>query len=272
MHARQLHHEILHAPGATPERWAFVLHGIYGAGRNWNAVFRRVVELRPDWGVIPVDLRGHGQSGPGEPPHTLDACVTDLDALAPSLPARPEVIIGHSFGGKAALLYGDEPEHGILQTWVVDSTPDAGSPTGSPWRMLEVLRDSPGPFPSRDEGAQAVLSHGYAPPVARWMTTNLVPEGDEYRWRLDPDQMEALLRDFFRTDAWDAVEHPHGPDLHFIRATQSSVLDEESCHRLEASGLSGSRVHIHHVEGGHWLNADNPGALVELLVRELPGN
>jgi len=265
-----LNHERVHARGASPHRWAFLLHGIYGAGRNWNAVFRRVVERRPDWGVVAVDLRGHGQSPPGAPPHTLSACVGDLEALAASLPDRPEVIVGHSFGGKVALLYGDDPAHGVLQTWVVDSTPEARPPSGSAWGMLRVLRDSPGPFATRDAGVQAVLDHGYAPPVAQWMSTNLVSDDGAFRWRLDPDQMEELLLDFFRTDAWDAVEHPHGPDLHFLRATESSVLDEEGCHRLEAAGLSTGRVHVHHVDGGHWLNADNPEAVVELLVEGLP--
>lgn len=270
MPAPSLYSEPVQAPGAEPRHWAFLLHGIYGAGRNWNAVLRRLVERRPDWGVIAVDLRGHGQSPPLQPPHELSACVADLDRLAHTLPHRPEAIIGHSFGGKVALLYGDEPAHGIRQTWVVDSTPDARSPTGSAWRMLEVLRRCPGPFAIREAGVEAVLSQGHAHPVARWMTTNLVPGDGGFRWRLDADQMEALLRDFFRTDAWPAVEHPHGPDLHFIRATESALLDEEACHRLEASGLVTGRVHVHHVEGGHWLNADNPAALVELMARELP--
>ena len=265
-----LHSERVHAPGQEPGHWAFLLHGIYGAGRNWNAVFRRLVERRPEWGVIPVDLRGHGQSPALAPPHDLAACVADLDRLADTLPRRPEAVIGHSFGGKVALLYGDEPAHGVRQTWVVDSTPDARAPQGSAWRMLEVLRSAPGPFATREDGVRAVLDHGYPRPVAQWMTTNLVPDGDRYRWRLDPDLMEALLRDFFRTDAWPAVEHPHGPDLHFIRATESSILDEEACHRLEAAGLGTGRVHVHHVEGGHWLNADNPEAVVELLAAELP--
>ncbi|HSG50415.1 MAG TPA: alpha/beta hydrolase, partial [Longimicrobiales bacterium] len=158
----QLHYDLIHETGAEPRRWIFLLHGIYGAGRNWNAVFRRVVEARPDWGVVAVDLRGHGQSPAMDPPHTLLRCVDDLDALVDTLPHRPEVIAGHSFGGKVALLYGDEPDHGIVQSWVVDSTPDARTPAGSAWEMLQVLRNRPGPFPSRDEGVQAVLDHGYA--------------------------------------------------------------------------------------------------------------
>jgi pimeloyl-ACP methyl ester carboxylesterase len=265
-----LHHDLLAAPDAEPSRWLFVLAGIYGAGRNWNGVSRAVVRARPEWGVVAVDLRGHGASPTMDPPHTLQACVEDLNALATSLPSRPEAILGHSFGGKVALLYGDEPDHGILSTWVVDSTPDAGSPRGSAWGMLEVLRGAPGPFPSRDDAIAAVQAHGYAAPVARWMGTNVVPRGDDYGWRLDPDLMEALLRDFFHTDAWSAVEGAHGPDVHLVQATESSILTAEAVARIEHAGEVTERAHLHRVEGGHWLNADNPEALVRLLVEGLP--
>lgn len=258
------------APGAGPRRWLFVLAGIYGAGRNWNVVSRALVRARPEWGVVAVDLRGHGSSPPMDPPHTLEACVGDLDALAEALPTRPEAILGHSFGGKVALLYGDDPDHGVRSTWVVDSTPEAREPEGGAWKMLEVLRDSPGPFESRDEAIAAVAAHGYPRPVALWMGTNVVARDGSYSWRLDPDQMEALLRDFFRTDAWSAVEGAHGPDVHLIQATESSILTPEAVSRIETAGLTSGRAHLHRVEGGHWLNADNPDALVELLVEGLP--
>lgn len=271
MNTPLLHHELLHAPDADPERWAFVLHGIYGAARNWNAVFRRVTEERPDWGFVAVDLRGHGQSPSLEPPHTLQACVEDLDRLAHTLPARPSAILGHSFGGKVALLYGDDPTHGIDQVWVVDSTPSRGSNAGSVRGILEVLRDAPGPFDSRDEGVQAVRDHGYPEAVARWMATNLEPRDETYAWRLDPDQMEELLEDFLRTDAWPAVERAQGPELHFIRGTESGILDEEGCHRIRSAGLGTDRVHLHDVKGGHWLNAENPEGLVDLFRENLPG-
>ncbi len=267
-----LNYDLLTAPGAHPDRWLFVLAGIYGAGRNWNGVSRAVVRTRPDWGVVAVDLRGHGSSPTMTPPHTLTACVADLAALAAALPTPPEAILGHSFGGKVALLYGDDPDHGVRSTWVVDSTPDAGRPRGSAWAMLEVLRRAPGPFETRDDGIAAVKAHGYATPVARWMGTNLVPGEAGFEWRLDPDQMEALLQDFFATDAWSALEGAHGPDVHMIRATESSVLTPAAKDRIESIGLTSGRVHLHEVAGGHWLNADNPEALEALLNQDLPGD
>ena len=42
-----------------------MLHGIYGRGRNWQAVARSLVAARPDVACWLVDLPHHGQSGPG---------------------------------------------------------------------------------------------------------------------------------------------------------------------------------------------------------------
>ena len=81
--------------------------------------------------------------------------------------------------------------------------------------------------------------------------------------------MEALLRDFFRTDAWPAVEGAHGPRIHLIQATESSILTPEAVARAENAGHATGRGAVHRVEGGHWLNADNPDALVALLTEDL---
>ena len=53
-------------------------------------------------------------------------------------------------------------------------------------------------------------------------------------------------------------------------ATQSSRLSEEACARIEAAGRATGRVHLHRVEGGHWVHTDNPQALTALLAEALP--
>lgn len=268
-----LNHDLVQAPDATPSRWMLVLHGIYGAGRNWGSVARRFVEARPDWGAILVDLREHGGSTGFPAPHTVDACADDLLALVSSLDRNVAAILGHSFGGKVSLRYAEraaaDPHAPHLeQVWIIDSTPDARAPSGSAWRMLQLLRDEPGPFADRAEAVAAVESAGFTRGVAQWMSSNLErTDDDRLAWRLDIDVMEALVLDFFDLDAWSAVEHPPaGTVIHFVKGSESSVLDEEATARIEAVGLATAATHLHVVEGGHWLNADNPEALHALLT------
>ena len=262
-----IHHETVVAPGAAPTMRLLVLHGIYGAGRNWGSVARRLVRARPEWSVVLVDLRSHGRS-PRLSPHTVEACARDLVRLEDDVGRRADAVLGHSFGGKVALVYARLRP--LRQLWVVDSSPGAGRAGGSAWRMLGVLRRHPGPFGSRAEAVAAVESEGFSTLVAKWMATNAVPTDNGLEWRLDADEMEAYLRDYFRTDVWDVALNPTaGTAVHFVRALGSRVLDEVAVALIREAASDDRHVCLHEVEGGHWVNTENPDALHELLVAGL---
>jgi esterase len=260
-------------PAADPTHWLYVLHGIYGAGRNWASVIRRVVRGRPDWGAVLIDLRQHGGSQGFPPPHTLHAAAGDLAELVAATGIAPAAVLGHSFGGKVGLLFaaGDSPAAADLrQVWVIDSTPEAREPTGSAWTMLTLLRSLPDHFDSRDQLIDALTGHGLDRPVAQWMATNLEAGQGGYRWRFDLDAIEALLRSFFAVDAWSIVEDPRPSlEVHLVKAEDSSVLAGAALARAEAAATNG-RTHVHRVAGGHWVNAENPDAVERLLVQLLP--
>src|SRR5690349_9404578 len=99
--AARLHRELIAQTGAPPARTLLITHGVLGAGGNWRSVARKVTERSPEWGVLLVDLRQHGRSDRGDPPHTIAACAEDLRALFDEYPI--EAIAGHSFGGKVVL-------------------------------------------------------------------------------------------------------------------------------------------------------------------------
>jgi esterase len=266
-----LNHTHVTAPGRAPDHWLLVLHGIYGKGRNWGSVARRVVEERPEWGALLVDLRMHGDSRHFRPPHTVEASAEDLHHLVDHLDLPATAVLGHSFGGKVALAYARENPAGLRQVWVIGSTPAIRVPSGAAWRMIDVVRSLPADFGSRAEAVAALQEHGYAQALAQWMAMNLEPSGDRYRWTLDWDAMEAMLQDFFRTELWEVVESPPpAVELHFVKATRSDTLDEEAVARVEAAGRGNGHVFLHHLEGGHWINTDNPEGVIQLLTSSLP--
>jgi pimeloyl-ACP methyl ester carboxylesterase len=280
-HPGTLHHELLICPSTAPEaerRWIVVLHGIYGHGRNWASVARRVVRERPAWGAVLVDLREHGDSRGFPPPHTLEETARDVRRTVLAGGWDVGCVVGHSFGGKVALEYarlsladaGDAPRPD--QVWVIDASPDTAEPHGGAWAMIGMLRRHPGPFRSREEGLHVLEDEGLATPIARWMAMNLEEEWDgTWRWRIDADVMEALMADYFRRDLWPMVESPPAAfDVHLVRATDSSALVGSALRRVEAAARRCNRVHLHELEGHHWLNADNPDGLVELVKAGLP--
>ena len=259
--------------GAKP---LVLLHGIYGRGRNWQAVARMLVQRRPDWACWLADLRHHGDAHPTDERGTLAALAGDLDVWSGTHGVVPAAMLGHSFGGKVALAYAGRHPDRVLQTWVIDSTPDAKPPSGSAWDMLGVVRALPESFPTRQEAVAGIEAGGFSTDVAQWMATNLVHDREAFRWRLDFDVMEHLLHEFFRTPLWDVLDPgAAGHDIHVLKASRSSVISAEAVARLQALEArppgAHAAVHVHEREGGHWIHAESPEVVVDLLAQALPG-
>jgi len=264
----RLYHERIARTGAAPARWLALTHGIYGAGSNWRSIARKIHERRPEWGIVLVDLRQHGRSEPGEPPHTIAACAEDLRALFTELP-EVRAMAGHSFGGKVVL--AARPLVDMVQTWVLDASPSrraaAADGSNTVMRVLELMERSPRRWARRDDFVDAVVAEGHDVGLARWLAMNVVPDAaGELVLRLDLAALRAMLADYYATDLWDALEAPGG-DVEVVLAERSSTVSAPDRGRLAAAP---PHVHVHTVDAGHWLHIDAPAAVVDLFAARLP--
>ena len=276
--ATRLHHERLDGP--TPATATLVLtHGIFGAGGNWRSVARAVIGRRPAWSALLVDLRHHGRSDAGEPPHTVAACAADLAALLGSDTGGPPVraALGHSFGGKVVMaLRGGGAD--LAQTWVLDSTPSAragnwdatDNDVRDVWSHLVALDRT---WTKRDDFTAAIRERGVSAGVAAWLAMNLAPTTDGepgLRLRLDLPAIRTLLLDYYATDLWPALTDPAlAGDVHVVVAARSRAFDDADRARLTALPAA-ARVHTHFLDTGHWLHLDATAALVDLVATHLP--
>ncbi len=80
-----------------------LVHGGLDHARNWDWVAR---DLRQDYHVYAIDLRGHGNSAwaPGAL-YSIAEHVLDLSALADIIDDFPLYVVGHSLGGIVTLFY-----------------------------------------------------------------------------------------------------------------------------------------------------------------------
>lgn len=270
-------HSFVTAPGAAPDRWMLVLHGIYGSGANWRTFARRLAEQRPGWGLVLVDLRMHGQSQDAPPPHTVAAAAADLAVLTERLAAQGKpvrAVCGHSFGGKVALQYrATAAPADLVQTWVLDASPGPHPDTvdtaqGVVVRVLRMLGQLPPVFASRDEFVAQVQAHGFPAPLAQWLAMNLERRDQGLVSRLDPAAMEQLLRDYAALDAWPALAAGPGT-VHVVIAGKSDVIDAADRARLTA--LAGAAVTSTEIPAAsHWLHIDAQDALLAIMTAALP--
>jgi len=271
----RLHRE--HIVGADATRWVAVTHGIYGSGGNWRSIARNVVERRPDWGAILVDLRGHGRSEDGAPPHDLAACAADLaGAISDEAAAgrRVEAVCGHSFGGKVMLAVRaawPAAAPPLSQTWVLDSTPSARpdalrDPDNTVIQVLDLLASLPKTWARRADFVRAVSGTADGSVLANWLAMSLQPDGDQLRLRLDVDVMRALLTDYFTRDLWSAVEDLALPgEVRMVVAGKSTTVAPADRARAAAA----PRTTVDVIDAGHWLHLEAPAAVVDLIATGL---
>jgi esterase len=249
--------------GAEPERWLYVLHGIYGAGRNWASV-RGGGAARPEWGAHCSWTCAARRSQGFPPPHTVDAAARGPRALAahtarrPRRRARPFV---RRQGRAAGMPVRRRRRAALRQVWVIDSTPERASRAAARGHAEPAaLAARPVRQPRR---ARRCLVGTAAPrPVAQWMATNLEADGGGYRWRFDLDAIEALLLSFFETDAWtSSSRRRRDVEVHLVKAEDSSVLSGAALERGARPPRRAAACTLHRVAGGHWVNAENPAAI-----------
>jgi pimeloyl-ACP methyl ester carboxylesterase len=265
----RLHRELI---GTSPEYWLLVTHGIYGSGANWRGIARKLHQRRPEWGVVLVDLRQHGRSEPGEPPHTLAACAADLRALFDELPGI-EAIAGHSFGGKVMLQLRALAPPSLRQTWMFDASPSArpgaeSDPNNSVTRVLALMERSPTQWAKREDFVAAITAEGHAESLGQWLAMNLASdEHGRYVLRLDLAALRTMLHDYYQQDLWSIALDPALGELHVVIAERSQALDEADRVRLAAAP---PHIHTHRVDAGHWLHIEAPATVVDLLASGLP--
>lgn len=253
-------HHTIEAPGSVPERTVWFLHGILGSSRNWRGFARRLVEARPAWRAVLVDLRNHGDSKGAPEPHTVEACAADLARLAPA----PDAVCGHSFGGKVAAIFARDHRPRPRALWILDAPPGRVAPGERPVQaVLDVVARMALPIRSRAEVPRAFAGAGFDASLASWMTTNLRPVEGGFAWTFDPAAAREMIESYAACDLWPFVESPPaGLDVHVVRGGAS---DRWSAADLER--LTRARVSRHVLEGaGHFLHGDDPAGLLAILI------
>jgi len=266
-----LHHTLVTAPGASPQQWILFLHGILGGGDNWRGFAKRLVEARPEWGAVLVDLRMHGRSQHLPPPHTLEAAAADLVQLEASLPGPVRGVLGHSFGGKVALAYLERRPEGLGPVIVVDSNPGArpdARGSESTTRVLRLLSENAGPFASRQGFVDRMVENGVEPGIAQWLAKNVEHRDAGYFFKLDLAAIHSLLDGYFTTCLWHLVEAPPSQtQLWLILGGRSDNLDAADKDRAFAADRHHLRTHVRVIEkAGHWVHVDAPEALFAIVL------
>lgn len=239
------------------------LHGLFGRGKNWAGIARALTTAGHT--SLLVDLPNHGRS---QWTDTFDyaAMADDLaTALRDRLGDAASVnVVGHSMGGKVAMLLAlIEPEL-VQRLVVVDIAPDVSEMVNTQAPLVEAMRalDLAALGNKRAE-ADAALAPGVPDQAVRqFLLQNLKLDADSgWRWELNlgllGDHLEAVA-------GWPdvgAATYP-GPTL-WVAGERSSYIRPE--HEAAMRALFPAVRLVSIPDAGHWVHADAPTALTREL-------
>src|SRR5712691_2844871 len=234
-----------------------ILHGLFGAGRNWATVARR---LAAHHRVIALDLRNHGAS-PWVEAMDYAALAEDVGATLRALGYRRFALIGHSMGGKAAMMmalaHGDEVERLV----VVDIAPVAYPPRHLAYARAMRALDLGGITRRGEADARLAAT---VPDMAErtFLLQNLVFENATVRWRLNLAAIEREMPLLAGFPALPAGTTYRGRTL-FIAGGRSDYLLPE--HEPQIRRLFPNAQIARIAAAGHWVHAEQPQAFLGLV-------
>ncbi|XAR64716.1 Protein phosphatase methylesterase-1 [Bertholletia excelsa] len=276
---------------------AFVLHGLLGTGRNWRSFSRSLASYlskyspSSEWRMVLVDLRNHGRSADIEglsPPHDMANAAKDLANLINSQGwAWPDVVLGHSMGGKVALQFAESCAKGVYgesaqlpkQLWVLDSVPGKVRPessNGEVEKVLETLQNLPATIPSRKWLVDHMIKLGFSKSFSDWLGSNLKTSGEHQTWAFNLEGAIQMFNSYRETDYWPLLEHPpKNMEINIVRAERSDRWDPDVIQRLENLARRGAdestgKFLLHVLpNSGHWVHTDNPKGLLQIVAPKI---
>ena len=174
-----LFHRDLGGAGKPP---IVLLHGMLGSSRNWQTVG---AELAAAGHVLAPDLRNHGRS-PHAAAMDYDSMMADVLEWLDAQTIGPATFIGHSMGGKIAMLLACRHPERVSRLVIVDIAPKNYFWPGHRASFAAMNELNLGDLRSRAEAELRFEARVSSWPMRKFLTTNLErAENGAWSWQIN---------------------------------------------------------------------------------------
>jgi len=244
-----------------------LLHGYGNEAHVWEDF---VPTVAPHYRTLALDLRGHGESDRCADPwrYGHDAVADDVAAVCDALGIGRLVLVGHSFGGRAAMRFAGRHPERLAGLVIVDAGPDL-DPRGVLRIRLGGEKREPVFASPAEYGRMLARAYPLAKPhvIDRIVRHGLRPRPDGgHEPRTDPrfgaaagrTTAQELARRMEAESAalWEALGRVSCPAL-VVRGAASDILPAETAERMAEDVLPQGRLAVV-PRAGHSVMIDNP--------------
>ena len=222
-----------------------IVHGLYGSGRNWGVIAKR---LSDQFFVITVDLRNHGDS-PWLDTHNYHVMADDLVEVINSLNIKPN-IIGHSMGGKAAMVLALKRPNLLRNLIIADIAPVKYEHDQS--QFIEAMQKVDlSKVEKRSDATLALSKFVEDKSLQNFFTQSLDIKAK--RWKLN---LKVLRSEMSEILSFPKIESEFSGHSLFLKGEKSDYIKPE--HRKLIKSLFTKARFATFKEAGHWLHAEKP--------------
>jgi pimeloyl-ACP methyl ester carboxylesterase len=229
-----------------------IAHGLFGSARNWGVIAKRLSDERQ---VTAVDMRNHGIS-PWFDTHGYEDMAADL-AQVIDAQGGPMNVMGHSMGGKAAMMLALNHPEQVRRLIVADIAP---VPYGHQQRhnIAAMRQVDLSQVAKRSDAQQQLAPLLDEPGLAAFFLQSL--DVTARRWRLN---LDVLDREMPRILSFPHVDAQFDKPVLFLSGADSTYVTRDQRPQIKALFPQARFMKI--PGAGHWLHAEKPRAFEAAL-------
>jgi len=235
--------QVIHdGPDTAPA--LIIAHGLFGSARNWGVIAKRLSKTRK---VIAVDMRNHGQS-PHYDTNSYHDMAEDLAEVCAQY-GTPD-LMGHSMGGKAAMVMAVTHPDAIRRLVVADIAPVTYEHTQLD--KIDAMEAVDLNAVTRRSDAQDMLAdQGIGASLQAFFTQSL--DVAEKQWRYNLPVLRAEMDKIVGFP--DLSGQFPGPTF-FLSGAESDYVQRDARDTIKALFPKSYFAKI--PDAGHWLHAEKP--------------
>jgi len=240
---------------STQHPTLLIAHGLFGSGRNWRAIAKR---LSSDRQVITVDMRNHGGSF-WDTHHSYHDLADDLAAIVSHING-PVDILAHSMGGKAAMVLAVRNPLHLHRLIIVDIAPVTY--THSHIANIDIMRNLDIENLTRRSEAEKTLNNQiHDPATSAFLAQGLELSETGNRWIFNLDAMADNMEDLVGFPDLSAL---YQNEVAFIKGGVSEYISPEHMPRIKQMFPHSS---VREIAGaGHWAHAEATRQFIDTVT------
>jgi esterase len=233
-----------------------ILHGLFGSGRNWQAIAKRLAE---NYHVYTLDLRNHGAS-PWADTMSYHDMAEDVAAFIETHALAPTTVLGHSMGGKVAMVLALSQPALLRRVVVADIAPVTYAHSFLPY--VQAMQDLDLAGIARRGEADAALRERVSDATTRMLLLqNLVLHDRRFDWRINLPALAGAAGELLGFPEFNGARYEgralfvHGERSAYVAPAYHAVI-RQLFPRAEIVAIA---------DAGHWLHVDQPARFLETV-------